>query len=261
MRVESDKPVKTGGWIHELADPRPFVAPKAEPERPNINWSDQAGRMFRRGEEARQELAATLGVSAESLRRLGVGAGIDYDGRHFYSFPERQPGGKVCGIVRRFRDGSKKTMKGSRSGLYFEARWLDYQGPIFLPEGGSDTASLITLGLRAVGRPSNLGGIKHLLAILRRVARPIIVLGEHDEKPQKRGQSWFCPANCKGCLFCFPGLAGAKHTAKKLREACGSRVRVAMPPNGAKDVREWLIKHGEPGGGRKFLEWIRSMEA
>ena len=62
--------------------------------------------------------------------------------------------GRIIGINRRFRDGSKKHLKGTKRGLTYAEDWATTDGPILLPEGGSDTAALLTMGLAAIGRPS-----------------------------------------------------------------------------------------------------------
>lgn len=262
MRAESDKPVeskKVGGWIHKLGESKVvrFTRAEKEPEqRPVIRWTDEAQRMYEAGRAAktRQELAEGLGVTVESLELLRVGWGADF--AEFSSFPMRNMRQRVCGIVRRYEDGRKLTMKWSRPGLFHALEWLDFGGPVFLPEGASDVAALLSMNLCAVGRPSNTGGIAPLVSLLTGVKRTVIVLAERDEKPHKRGHRTWCPAECKGCAHCFPGKFGSETTAQQLTEALGRRVQCRFPPDGAKDVREWVKEHGLNGG--KFLSGLRS---
>lgn len=63
-------------------------------------------------------LAVQLGVSEQSLHRLGVGWKIEDS---CWVFPERDSDGQIIGLVRRFRDGQKFCEKGSQRGLVFEA--------------------------------------------------------------------------------------------------------------------------------------------
>lgn len=251
------------GWIHKLGGDIPELPFReaTKEERPSIDWSERARNCFERGIERLHELAEQLHVSEHALRQLGVGRGWDsWAGRAFWSFPERSPEGKTTGIVRRFEDGKKLYMKWSRPGIYFEKNWRQHFGPIFLPEGGSGTAALITLGVSAIGRPSNISEIKPLIAMLRRDRRRVIVLGDNDEHPEKRGEQSHCPSNCGGCNHCFPGWYGAKATADRLNRVFRGRVSWLMVPGGVKDSRDWLIEHGEPGGAKKFLEAIREAE-
>src|SRR5262249_55410352 len=101
-------------------------------------------------------LARDLGVSPESLMDLGVGYS---EVEQAWTFPEVDGAGEVIGILRRFRDGKKRAMKGGQRGIYVPASWREDFGETLVPEGPSDVAALLTVGLRAVGRPSCTGGI------------------------------------------------------------------------------------------------------
>jgi putative DNA primase/helicase len=66
-----------------------------------------------------QPLADELGVSIDSLLRLGVGCRPG-DGDRTYTFPVRNGKGEVVGINRRFINGSKCFVTGSKHGLYYD---------------------------------------------------------------------------------------------------------------------------------------------
>lgn len=245
MRVESARlsGCRLGGWLHSLgvdSEPTPTTLPKQP--KPNIDWTVLSQSMFTgaTAAEERGYLAATLGVSESALVELQVGRGWDdYRSKPYSSWPERDETGRVVGIVRRYRDGGKKTMRHSSHGLYYADGYLRMRlGPVFLPEGGSDTAALLSVGVNVVGRPSNLGGVDQLAALLGRCRNTVVVIGERDEKPESRGQHPSCPSTCTGCLRCWPGLVGAQETAKRLRERLRRRVKYVLPPT--KDVRAWL---------------------
>lgn len=177
-----------------------------------------------------RQLAEEWAVPPELLRGLGIG----WSERHrAYTFPERDHEGRTIGILRRDpRTGEKRTLRGSRRGLYFVREWRKSKGPILLPEGVSDTATLLALGLTAVGRPSCKGGVQLLAELLDDVEREIIVVGENDAK--HNGQ--------------WPGRDGAKEVAEKLADALDRRVKWTLPPEGCKDVRDWL-NGGDADGG------------
>jgi hypothetical protein len=202
-------------------------------------------------------LARCLGISPPALEVLGVGSGQDAAGQ-FSSWPERDGSGMVVGIVRRYGDGSKKHMSGGSAGLYYANSWRDTAGPVLLPEGGSDTAALLTMGLSAIGRPSNTGGIQHLAKLLRHDRRQVVAIGENDRKPDRVGAMAQCPSGCPGCSWCWPGKFGAKATAERLTQLLGRRVHWRQV-FGAKDSRAWLIAHG--CDGQAFLDSLRRQPA
>jgi hypothetical protein len=134
----------------------------------------------------------------------------------------------VVGLLRRYRDGSKRSMGGGTRGITIPSGFKDRAGPVLLVEGPSDTAAALALGLRALGRPSNTGGMEHLAVLLSQQPpdTAILVVGENDAK---RDGTW-------------PGLEGARHTAGALARLLGREVRWALPPAGVKDMRAWVLK-------------------
>ena len=235
MRVKSDHPCDKGGWFH-FDKPLDVnrVAATAEPA-PKIDAEPLAKEFYLHEEAAsvRQELSEHLNVTVESLELLRVGVGWDsHDGSRFASFPARDATGKVVGITRRYRDGSKKTMRGTSSGLFYSLDWEKMPGVILIVEGASDVAAALSLGICAIGRPSCIGGVAELKQMLAGKNRKAVILGENDEKPHKRGIRDYCPSDCKGCLHCFPGKAGAEHVSKELS------LPYVMPLFGKKDLRE-----------------------
>jgi phage/plasmid primase-like uncharacterized protein len=138
--------------------------------------------------------------------------------------PEYDAQGRVIGILCRSRDGSKRAIVGSKRGLYLPNGWRELPGPVFMPEGFSDTAALIAEGVAAVGRPSCTGGVDLLAELLRGVDRDIVIVGENDAKPDGR----------------WPGRDGAEKTARQLGQLLGREIRYTLPPDGYKDVREFV---------------------
>lgn len=229
-RIESDKRVgdKGAGWLHRLRDDdsdwrqatrfrRVAVAQQA-PERATDFTAFATKCSSEIGAHVLSLLALELGVSTESLERLGVGACVMY-GRRFYSFPMRSGDGAICGIRLRGIDGGKLSAKGSRSGLFIP-RDLDTSAQLLVCEGPTDTAAMLDLGFSAIGRPNCSAGGAMLTSFIASVERPvpreIVIVADHDA----------------------PGQRGAWHLASTLI-AYVPAVRVIVPPQGVKDAREW----------------------
>lgn len=244
-----------------------------------------------------QTLADMLDVPVDVLDALGVGWKIEDNA---WTFPERDASGKIIGLVRRYWDGKKYCIAGSKRGLTYAAvpatkgydsarqRWrrvseaescpicgnagwcgLDdntspprfvrcmrqsegavhhdvKQGhihelvpgafipkgrgktplaisthPILIVEGATDVAAALSLGLQAVGRPSNTGGIQLLCQLV--AGRSVIVIGENDRKADG---TW-------------PGREGMEKVFEALRQCC-PEVRKLLPPIPFKDLRAWI---------------------
>lgn len=248
----SSKQNAGGQFLHRLKESqKPSSRPPATVAKPrkqtSVNrtndWEILARAWFNMpwSKARRKELAELLGVSAGALRLLCVGFNDSA-----WTIPQRDGMAKIIGIQRRDRGGCKTFVCGSNAGLIFGRGWKDGDGPILLPEGASDVAALMTLGLNAVGRPSNTAGADFLVELLRSIPkdRPVVMLAEHDRKPSGNLKPTH-RADCEGCSQCWPGRYGAIETAKKLSAALDRPIQWAFPPDGAKDVREWLQQASE----------------
>jgi hypothetical protein len=180
-------------------------------------------------------LTEVLGVARWTLDALHVG----WDGQA-WTFPEQNHCGQIIGANRRFVNGEKVCVFGSRRGLTYIDYWSDTPGPVFIVEGGSDVAAGLTLGLCMVGRPSNVGGLEYLKRLLlRHTDRRIIVVAERDEKDRAALNGRHDP-NCRCCGQCYPGKFGAIETSKRLSLMLNRIVAWSFLPDGAKDLRKWL---------------------
>lgn len=237
------------------APPPPTDPPPGRPERPPIDWPavHEAALREERTAEAQRSLAAELRVSIASCAGLEIS--FKDEGRtRLWRWPMRDGAGKVIGMGRRYPDGSKTTEGGAKLGLVIPAGWHERPGPVFLVEGPSDVAALLTMGLCAVGRPNNWvnstpGMLAELLAANH--DRAVVVLAENDFDPErpKRGR---------------PGEDGARKTASALAGLLGRAVAWTLPPAGAKDVRAWWLAQGiDPEdaaaaalAGQRFVEEV-----
>lgn len=171
-------------------------------------------------DEHRAALAAKLGVPVTALDVLPVG----WTGEG-WAMPECDAGGQIVGLNVRFPDGSKKVMPGHHRGLTLPDGWQSRPAPVYIVEGASDVLAGRLLGLNVIGRPSNTGGADLLAVALE--GRAVIVCGENDKKPDGK----------------WPGREGAEAIAAKLQASWKRPIHVAYPPEGAKDLRAWLVQH------------------
>jgi phage/plasmid primase-like uncharacterized protein len=172
----------------------------------------------------RNELAQRLQLPTEAIDQISVG----FDpGTQGFTFLERDANGETIGIVRRFHDGTKHAVCGSKRGLIIPAHWMDIAGPVYLPEGPSDVVALLSQGLSAIGRPSATGGGTYLTTLIAQYPdREFVVLGEND---QKADGSW-------------PGRSGAYGVARKLEANLCRTIEVTFPPAGFKDIRDFVTR-------------------
>ena len=128
-------------------------------------------------------LAKELNISTKSLDDWLVG----YDGISFTipmfreDLSQYHREGGFCGIQRRFSDGSKRCVTGSRLGLMYPYdRIGDYY--MFICEGFSDGISVWDLGLQCIARPHcrHTEGIRAFLGEVIGTVERIIIIPDND---------------------------------------------------------------------------------
>jgi hypothetical protein len=220
MRVQSDKPAKSGGWMHWQGQCPPEPRRSAVPRytSPTIN----ATKLMREWTAATTatalaEFAAALGVSAPSLVAVGAAWAPPHSA---WAFPMCDGYGNVVGIRLRNERG-KFAVRGSRQGIFLAN--LPAQNTLFVCEGPTDTAAAVELGLFAVGRPNCCcGGPEIKVFACRHHCERAVVVADNDR----------------------PGLEGARKVGGELKLPFA----VYVPP--AKDVREFV----RLGGTRALIE-------
>lgn len=226
MRVESTKQAKNGAWIHYLTEPiKPAPPPKREKEPPvaQPEMARLAVTYYERCEHP-ELLANALGVSAESLRREGMG----YDGKN-WSFPMFDACRRVIGIKLRPPAGKKFCVPGSHLGINWP-KDLSGKPPLVVCEGETDTAAALDLGFDAIGRPSCSAGVEIILGFLNRQRYPHVwIFADRDD----------------------PGIKGAKGLAAVVKPMARGVKILHCPWH--KDLREWL-QHG--GCTRPMIETL-----
>lgn len=167
------------------------------------------------------KLAHELGVSICSLKRLEAGW---KDGHT--TFPMRNGRERIIGIRLRGAKG-KWCVPGSRQGLFWpEGVYSGSDYPLVICEGESDCAALLTMGFDAIGRPSCLGGVNHIIEFLKGRRRDVIIMADKDEPKERPGGSVW-----------RPGQEGALRLSKAIRPLVRN-LKIINPPF-HKDVRDW----------------------
>lgn len=259
QRVESKKKWKGAGWYHVLdASIKPVYIPTKKPEKPKTDsrWSAEAIRYAANIDPtARGRLAIKLGLPESGLNCITLIGWRDEKASGCFTFPENDGDGKIIGLNRRYESGEKKVIAGGERGITLPTGWnLPTDQPLWIVEGPTDAAGLTAAGLKAIGRPSNSGGVAHLARAIKAIPsdRTVIVIGENDERYDKILKRLRCP-----------GLEGATSVAVQLAELLPHRIEWAMPPVGYKDARDYLTSknHGNENWhnrGKDFAYIVRS---
>lgn len=169
------------------------------------------------------------GVPLEVWRTLAVDEGTRW------AIAERNADGEIVGTAYRLPDGSKDFKKGGKRGLILPWPFDAYAGtgaddPVFVCEGASDTASMLGIGLQAVGIPSAGQCCEWLATLLK--GRHAVAVADADKA----------------------GARGADEIVGALVPD-GASVRRILPPKGAKDAREAII------GGATAAEFLALAKA
>ena len=222
MRVESLKACKGGGWLHFISAEIDRKPPPPKPKPVVVKDFTELANQYQDNMMFTQAVAEQFGVSARSLERLGLGCE-----RLNLTWPMRNHEQRIIGISVRGKKG-KWCVPGSQLGLFWpEGVEIESDGPVFLPEGATDTAALLTLDFQAIGRPSNVGGVEYLTLAFAKKRRDIVVVADLDEpKTRPDGSVW------------FPGAEGAESCIKALAPLSRS-IKILTPPV-EKDVRAWI---------------------
>jgi phage/plasmid primase-like uncharacterized protein len=220
--------VGDAGWLHRLRDDPAWQARRSSMPRKTRD-ERKVHRDFRElAQRATTSISAAdlrwlsdrLGLSEGSLRELEVGMLGDV-----FTFPMQDEMGAIIGIRTRRRDGTKACVPGSHNGLFCPGA-VFLRDPLVICEGPTDTAAAMDLGFCAIGRP-NCNARARMTANLVGHFRPgrIVIFAQRDKINELTGEA--------------PGLAGAQELARVLAHP-RRRVRIIMPPEGIKDVRQWL---------------------
>jgi hypothetical protein len=224
MRVETDRPMHNGGWLHP-GDAEYYghrIPQKTVKSREVVLPLDAAAldamldKWRGLGLDNVQWFASQLGLKSRSLAMLGACAWPST-----LAIPMYDENGGTIGIRLRNKAGHKYAVKGSRQGIFvpYGAFGKFPINPCVICEGPTDTAAALEAGFFALGRASALGQEQMLRLMLRNLAvKEIVLCGDQDQ----------------------PG----QHGEKKLVATIG-RMRVRRLRFPAKDLRAWHPTHDQ----------------
>ncbi len=216
---------RNGGWLHILRErdyrPAPRIRRVAVAAAPmpalaeRVHWWQQCLTIDRR-----ETYAAALGVDPAALGAYAVGWAQEYKA---FAHPMRDHTGRITGVRLRAPDGRKWSVRGGHEGVFLPHYFLpSFVLPLsdawYITEGATDVLAAYSIGLDCLGRPSCSGGVQTLTRMVRQ-GNPgrVVIVADGDA----------------------PGIAGATKLAHVLMFFCRD-VRIIMPSNGRKDLRDWI---------------------
>lgn len=231
MRVQSPRPSRDGGWYHRFDGEKPKYIParKSTPQVDPLSVTTVKKDL--------SDLAHKLGVTKMSLEALEVVWSDEYGA---WMFPMRNGNNEIIGWNRRYENGEKKIVAGTKGGLYIPQVEPIYE-PFFICEGGSDTAAMYDMGLQAIGRFNVNSGAEYIKQYCRQntITRVVIIADNDSEK------------NIKDKI-----LIAGRDGALKLKKEIGLMSCIIIPPPSCKDVRTMMAVMGRDATRNELLERV-----
>lgn len=173
-----------------------------------------------------KRLAIRLGVEFAALVGLRMGWSYQYAA---FTFPMYDALRRPIGLRLRNEQGQKWSVAGSRNGLFipfYTSEQVADTNEWYVVEGPTDTAACLSIGLRAIGRPSCSAGVDMTAAFLH--GKSVVIVSNYDEVKFRENGTTFTPGQ-DGASILADSLLG------RARE-----VRVIYPVGGHKDMRSWV---------------------
>jgi len=210
MRVQSDFPMKNGGYLHKAGDSMLNATQRNMLPMPESKPTINASKIMRdydaqTTQKMRREYAVQIGVDEMAIEIMKA----CWVERDVWAWPMRDADGKCCGIRLR-SDTAKWSVKGSKAGLFLPI-WKQEPGwDAMICEGPTDTAAALMMGYYAIGRQSCMGQVDLIKATLKRLKfSKVIIMSDNDEpKTKPDGTTW------------KPGQEGAVKLAQGLGIPC-----------------------------------------
>lgn len=149
---------------------------KKEPEVDPLVFEDMLDKWFSKDTRRRDDFAAKIGVSPGALSNLDVQWAQEH---RAWAFPMRDHKRRTVGIRLRDENGRKWAVKGSRQGFFIPidpAHW-----DIYITEGPTDCAAMLSMGLFAIGKAAAMQGPEEIIKfVTKNHVRRVIVIADND---------------------------------------------------------------------------------
>lgn len=218
QREDNHKRRSEAGWFYKFRRRISVRAMLDEPVRSALE-PEVVAELAKLGQKevthaAVNSLARSLCLPLWTLGALGIGYDIH---KGWWFFPMFDGDRRPVGLRYRLLDGRKYSLKGGREGVFLSNLKVE-SDLILLPEGPTDTAAALSLGFRAIGRPSCLTGGAFVERLTEGESpQNVVVIADSDT----------------------PGIEGAL----RLRDRIGG---VVISPRDYKDIRELVAKCPTP---------------
>lgn len=215
MRVQSEKTMHNGGYLHKLSEDRPkYIPPLKQQQEVKIDAEQMWNEWHKKTTPKSLELfAEKLGVWPLALFHLDCVWAFPHNA---WCFPMKDAKQKKIGIRLRSEQGEKWAVTGSRAGLFIPCVSWECD-ELLICEGPTDAAAALSIGYYAIGRPSCLGCETMICDFIKlNKFKKVIIVADNDD----------------------PGINGAKKLQKDLPV---SSCLVTLP---TKDLRQFVIQEG-----------------
>jgi hypothetical protein len=221
----SKRKIGEAGYLHKLTDDfrKARYVPKHKPKPPPVvNW-EKLTADYRKNLDM-VKAVDFFGLSAAALDDCLLGWDTV---KKVHAWPMKDGRGNIIGIRLRTLDGKKFSVPGSKNGLFWPLSVkADSDELLFFPEGPTDTATMLDLGLPPVGRASCGTGYQFIKTMIEHENRQTVVVSDKDTAK-------YTP---DGKVF-YPGYDGGLKLARSIKPFVRS-VRLIKPPK-HKDIRAW----------------------
>ena len=175
-KIISQKEYKSyHGWLHALGDTQ-YLSPKKVIKTKDFNHDPEYICMLYKKLNfiyPRYHLADRWNVTPKSLLDLGVGYSDE-----IYYLPMRNAINEIIGLQRIYPSDEKRTVKHSQLGI-FKSIHFNPKEPVYIQDGCSDTAAMLSRGYNSLGRASE-SSCKSILRKLLKHCPQINIVPDND---------------------------------------------------------------------------------
>ena len=237
MRVQSDKPCRSGGWLHTKAGFQP--TPQKQREAPPLDvvayWTWLKSRQDASCAYELQKLGEQLGgMPVAFIQSEGV---LWEPERKAAAFAMLSEMANPIGVRLRGHDGWKGSIHGSRSGILYP-KHIGAAETVYIVEGQTDYLVMRYFGLYAIGRQSCMGGEAMVKAVVDALDPNQVIIVPDIDVSMVAGE------------VIMPGRTGAIRLAEHLQRG------VVLRRPAKKDMRAWVLADGLDNVKREVMAWL-----